>query len=251
LSFWQALAIAAAGVAAGGINTAVGSGSLVTFPTLLAFGYSPLVSNVSNNVGLVFGSISGAWGYRRELAGQRARILRLGVASTAGGALGAALLLILPAHSFKVIVPGFVAIAVAAVLVQPLLTKSIARRREKERPAHGGLPAFVGTFGSGAYGGYFGAAQGILLLAILGYTIDDDIQRTNGLKNVLAGLVNGCAAVIFIFAADVNWGAAALIAGGALVGGQVGARYGRRLPAPALRALVAVVGVAAIVKLLA
>ena len=247
----EALAIAGAGTAAGAINTVVGSGSLVTFPTLLAFGYSPLVANVSNNVGLVSGSVSGAWGYRRELSGQRSRIKRLGLASVAGGGVGAALLLILPAHTFQVIVPVFVALAVVGVLIQPRLAGWIGRRRDKHPPGHGGLPALFAVFCSGMYGGYFGAAQGILLLAILGLTLDDDLQRLNGLKNVLAGSVNACAAVIFIFAADVNWGVALLIAGGSVIGGQIGARYGRRLHPAVLRALVAVVGVAAIVKLLA
>jgi uncharacterized protein len=250
LSPEQALAIAAAGTAAGAINTVVGSGSLVTFPTLLAFGYSPLVANVSNNVGLVFGSISGAFGYRRELTGQRSRMIRLGLPSLVGGGLGAALLLILPAHTFQVIVPVFVALAVVGVLIQPRLAGWISRRRDKH-PGHGGVPAMLAVFVSGLYGGYFGAAQGILLLAILGLTLDDDLQRLNGLKNVLAGSVNGCAAVIFIAAADVNWGVAALIAGGSLIGAQIGARYGRRLHPTVLRGLVAVVGVAAIVKLLA
>jgi uncharacterized protein len=238
-----------AGVAAGSVNTVVGSGSLITFPTLLAFGYPPVTANVSNNVGLVFGSVSGAVGYRQELSGQRARIGRLGIGSLVGGALGALLLILLPAETFKVIVPGFVALAVVAVLVQPRLSGWIGRRRQQYLD-HGGVPALVGVGVSGVYGGYFGAAQGILLLAVLGLTLDDELQRLNGLKNVLAALVNGCAAVIFVVAAHVDWGAAALIAGGSLIGGQIGARYGRRLPPTALRALVAVVGIAAIVQLL-
>jgi hypothetical protein len=248
LSPGQALGIAAAGAAAGAVNTVVGSGSLITFPTLLAFGYAPVTANVSNNVGLVFGSISGAIGYRRELSGQRERVRRLGVGSVIGGAIGAVLLIVLPAKTFEVIVPVFVALAVVGVLVQPRLSTWIGSRRERSSP-HGGPPAVLGAGVAGVYGGYFGAAQGIMLLAILGLLIDEELQRLNALKNVLTGLVNGCAAVVFIVAAHVDWGVAGLIAGGSLIGGQIGARYGRRLPPVALRGLVAVVGVAAIVQL--
>jgi uncharacterized protein len=249
LSPGQALGIAAAGAAAGAVNTVVGSGSLITFPTLLAFGYAPVTANVSNNVGLVFGSVSGAVGYRRELGGQRGRIFRLGIGSAVGGVLGAVLLIVLPAKTFEVIVPVFVAVAVIGVLVQPWLSARITRRRGSAT-AHGGAPAVLSTGVAGVYGGYFGAAQGILLLAVLGLLLEEELQRLNALKNVLTGLVNGCAAVIFIVAAHVDWPAAGLIAGGSLIGGQIGARYGRRLPPVALRALVAVVGVAAIVQLL-
>jgi uncharacterized membrane protein YfcA len=249
LSPGQALGIAAAGAAAGAVNTVVGSGSLITFPTLLAFGYAPVTANVSNNVGLVFGSVSGAIGYRRELKGQRERIRRLGVGSVLGGVLGAVLLIVLPAKTFEVIVPVFVALAVVGVLVQPRLSDWIGHRRG-EPSVHGGAPAVLAAGVAGVYGGYFGAAQGIMLLAVLGLLLDETLQRLNGLKNVLTGLVNGCAAVVFIVAAHVDWGAAALIAGGSLLGGQIGARYGRRLPPAALRGLVAVVGVAAIVQLL-
>ena len=226
----EALAIAGAGTAAGAINTVVGSGSLVTFPTLLAFGYSPLVANVSNNVGLVSGSVSGAWGYRRELSGQRSRIKRLGLASVAGGGVGAALLLILPAHTFQVIVPVFVALAVVGVLIQPRLAGWIGRRRDKHPPGHGGLPALFAVFCSGMYGGYFGAAQGILLLAILGLTLDDDLQRLNGLKNILAGVGERLRGGDLRFCRGRERGVALLIAGGSLIGAQIGARYGRRSP---------------------
>ncbi len=240
----EALAILAGGIAAGTMNAVVGSGTLVTFPILLAVGYSPVTANVSNTIGLVPGSASGAWGYRRELAGQRARALRFGSASLTGGAAGAALLLVLPDEAFKAIVPAFIAIAVVAVLVQPRLAKTDAAHGREHRAA--GL-AFL--FVAGVYGGYFGAAQGILLLAILGFALDEDLQRINALKNVLGGVVNGIAAVIFIVAADVAWGPVALIAAGSVVGGLLGARYGRRLPAGALRGLIAVVGAAAIVQL--
>jgi uncharacterized protein len=245
----EALAILAAGLAAGTINTVVGSGSLITFPVLLAFGYAPVTANVSNNVGLVPGSISGSIGYREELRGQRARAIWLGRASLLGGATGAALLLALPPSWFEAIVPAFIAIALVLVVLQPRLSAALAHR-QGEPHEHGGRLALAGVFGAGVYGGYFGAAQGILLLAILGLTLDDDLQRINALKNVLAGLVNGIAAVIFVLVAHVAWAPAALIAVGSIAGGQVGARFGRRLPAAALRALIVVVGVTAIVVLL-
>jgi uncharacterized membrane protein YfcA len=243
-------AIAAAGMAAGAINTLVGSGTLITFPVLLAFGYSPVTANVSNTIGLVPGSAAGAWGYRRELAGEGTRTLRFAVASALGGVAGAVLLLELPDSAFEAIVPGFIALALVLVVLQPRLNRVVAERRPPP-DAHGtGLPR-VGVFVAGIYGGYFGAAQGILLLALLGLALPDDLQRLNALKNVLAGIVNGVAGLLFVLVADVAWGPAALIAAGSVVGAQLAARYGRRLSSEALRAVIVVVGLAAIVELLA
>jgi uncharacterized membrane protein YfcA len=248
----EALLVLVAGVWAGAINTLVGSGSLVTFPVLLAVGYSPLTANVSNNLGVVPGSVSGAYGYRRELRGQRGRLLRFAPFSALGGVAGAILLLALPASAFEAIVPLFVAAGLVLVVLQPRINRRLARRRaERERVhAHGGASALLATGLTGVYGGYFGAAQGILLLAILGIAIDDDLQRVNALKVVLAGLVNFVAAIVFVLAAHIAWGAVALIAVGSAIGGQLGARVGRRLPAPVLRAVIVVVGLAAIAKLL-
>jgi uncharacterized membrane protein YfcA len=248
----EALLVLVAGVWAGAINTLVGSGSLVTFPVLLAVGYSPLTANVSNNLGVVPGSIAGAYGYRRELRGQRGRLLRFAPVSALGGIAGAVLLLALPASAFEAIVPAFVAVGVALVIAQPRINRRLARRRAAGGRArtHGGAPALAATGLTGVYGGYFGAAQGVLLLAILGIAIDDDLQRVNALKVVLAGLVNFVAAVVFVLAAHIAWGAVALIAAGSAVGGTLGARVGRRLPEPALRAVIVVVGLAAIAKLL-
>ncbi len=243
------LAIFAAGVAAGTINTVVGSGTLITFPTLLAFGYAPVVANVSNTIGLVPGSVSGAVGYRRELRGQSRRALTLGIAATAGGTLGAVLLLVLPASAFKDIVPFFIALALALILGQRRLGALLGAHRHRDGEGVG-PGALAGAFTTGIYGGYFGAAQGILMLAVLGLTVDDEIQRLNALKVVTTGLTNLVAGVVFVFAAPVSWGPAALIAGGSVIGGVLGARYGRRLPPTALRALIVVVGVVAIVRLL-
>jgi uncharacterized membrane protein YfcA len=245
----EILSIALAGLAAGAINTLVGSGTLITFPVLLAFGYAPVTANVSNTVGLVPGSVSGALGYRRELAGQGRRALRLGSMSVLGGITGAVLLLVLPASAFKAIVPAFIGAAVVLTVLQPRLSRwLLARQIDLEHPRSVFAP--IAIYLTGGYGGYFGAAQGILLLAILGVALAQDLQRTNALKNVLAGLVNGVAGLYFIFAAHIEWAPAGIIAATSILGAQIGARYGRRLPPPALRAVIVAVGIFAIVRLL-
>lgn len=246
----HALAIFAAGIVAGTINTVVGSGTLFTFPVLLAFGYPPVTANVSNTIGLVPGSVAGAIGYRRELAGQRKRAIPFVVASAIGGIAGAVLLLSLPASAFKDIVPAFIVIALVLIVLQPRLGRALEARRSRGTGQHGPL-AVLAVFASGVYGGYFGAAQGIMLLAILGLSLPDEhIQRINALKVVLAGLVNLIAGIVFVFAAHVAWLPALLIAIGSIIGGIAGARYGRRLPPAALRAVIVVVGIVAIVRLL-
>jgi uncharacterized protein len=250
MSIGEVLAIAGAGLAAGTINTVVGSGTLITFPVLLAFGYAPVTANVSNTIGLVPGSVSGAVGYRRELGGQGRRVVRLGTMSVLGGITGAVLLLVLPASAFKAIVPVFIAIAVILTLLQPRLNRWLLAR-EIDLDREGGILTPLAIYATGVYGGYFGAAQGILLLGILGVALAQDLQRTNALKNVLAALVNGVAGVYFIIAAHVAWGPAGIIAGASIVGGQLGARYGRRLPPAGLRAVIVAVGILAIVRLLA
>src|SRR5436305_1811032 len=243
----HALGIFGAGIVAGTINTVVGSGTLFTFPVLLAFGYAPVTANVSNTVGLVPGSVSGAIGYREELKGQTRRAIPLASASLIGGITGAILLLSLPPSAFKAIVPGFIAIALVLIVLQPRISRALATRRARGHERVGPV-ATAATFASGIYGGYFGGAQGILLLAILGLSLEgEDLQRINALKVVLAGLVNLVAGVVFVFSAHVAWTAALLIAVGSIIGGIVGARYGRRLPPAALRAVIVGVGVFAIV----
>ncbi|MGI9155833.1 MAG: sulfite exporter TauE/SafE family protein [Marmoricola sp.] len=251
-SVWEAVAVLLAGVAAGTINTVVGSGTLVTFPTLLAFGLPPVTANVSNTVGLVPGSLSGVIGYRAELAGQGARLVRLGTASFAGGIVGAFLLLTLPSSAFDTIVPVLIALGCLLVVVGPAISRRVTARAE----ARGGLPehgvwwVWPAVCGAGVYGGYFGAAQGVLLVAILGIGVADTLQRHNATKNVLALIVNAVAAVIFLFVAHIDWRAAGLIAVGSVIGGQIGATVGRRLPPLVLRGVIVVVGVVAIVTLL-
>jgi uncharacterized protein len=248
LSPWHIAAIFAAGIAAGTINTVVGSGTLITFPTLLAFGYAPVTANVSNTIGLVPGAASGALGYRRELSGQRERVIAVGAAALCGGALGSILLLVLPASAFKAIVPFFIALALILILTQKQIMRLVGDRRRGH--GEGVAPgALAGAFCCGVYGGYFGAAQGILMLSVLGLSINDSLQRLNALKVITTGLTNLVAGVVFVIAAHIAWDVAGLIAGGSIIGGVLGSRYGRKLPPSALRALIVVIGIIAIVRL--
>jgi hypothetical protein len=250
VSALEIVAILLAGVAAGTINTVVGSGTLITFPTLLAFGVPPVTANVSNNVGLVPGSLSGVVGYRAELVGQRTRLVRLASASAVGGTAGAVLLLWLPSSAFDTIVPALIGLGVLLVVVGPTISRRVAARAEERGglPEHGAPWVWPAVAGAGVYGGYFGAAQGVLLVAILGIGVDDELQRHNATKNVLALVVNFVAAIVFIAAADIDWQVAGLIAAGSVVGGQVGAGVGRRLPPAVLRGVIVVVGLVALVS---
>jgi uncharacterized protein len=262
VTWLQLLALTGAGAAAGLINTVVGSGTLITFPTLLALGVPPVVANVSNTVGLAPGSLSGAVSMRAELVGQRQRVVRLGAASLIGGVAGAALLLILPPSAFAAIVPVLIGIGCLLVILQPWMSRRLAERRaeagtESMHSAGPGLLWF-GILLTGVYGGYFGAAQGVLLLAILGIALTETLSRINAVKNVLALLVNAIAGLVFVILpftpwaqpeADINWLVAAAIAVGSVVGAQLGGRVGRRLPATVYRVVIVLVGVAAIVSL--
>jgi len=251
VTLWEAVLVALAGLAAGTINTVVGSGTLVTFPALLAAGYPPVLANVTNTVGLVPGSLSGAIGYRAELAGQGRRLVRLGIASVLGGLTGGILLLTLPEAAFRAIVPVLIGLACVLVVVQPRLAGRLRARDGRGRRAHGGPLLHVAVYAAGIYGGYFGAAQGVLLIAVLGLLLDEHLQRVNAAKNVLALLVNAVAALLFVAVTDVAWQGAGLVAVGATVGGQVGARIGRRVPQPVLRGLVVLVGLVAIAQIVA
>ena len=230
MSAFEVIAILLAGMAAGTINTIVGSGSLVTFPTLLFFGYPPLVANISNNIGLVPGGISGVHGYRRELARAVPTIRHLGPASLVGGIIGALLLL---------------------VVFGPALQK----RARAHHPATGApdrkVLVWVLVALTGVYGGYFGAAQGVILIGLLSTLMSEELQVLNGLKNLLALIVNGVAALTFVVFSShhVDWRAAALVGVGSLIGGVIGARIGRRLPPLVLRGVIIVVGVVAILKM--
>jgi uncharacterized protein len=238
-----------AGMFAGCINTVVGSGTLVTFPVLLAVGYPPVVANVSNSLGLVPGSVTGAIGYRRELKGQGARLVRFGIVTVFGAVGGAFLLLVLPSDTFEAVVPWLIIVALVLVLLQPFIARKLAARRPDRHP-HGGIPLLFGVFVTAVYGGYFGAAQGVILIALMGILIDESLQRLNAVKNVFTALANLVSGVVFVFAADVDWLVVALLAGGSILGGMVGARIGRRLRPIWLRAAIVVVGTVAIVQLI-
>lgn len=247
-----------AGFGAGAINALVGSGTLITFPTLVALGYPPVTSTMSNAIGLVAGSASGTWGYRAELGGQWDRLRWQIPASLTGAVLGAFLLLHLPEKVFVEIVPVLLVLALVLVVTGPRI-QSWARRRAEEagRSAEQVTPArmavlVIGTFAVGVYGGYFTAAQGILMVGIMGALLPESVQRMNAAKNLLTLLVNVVAAVGYTLVAfdRISWPVAGLIAAGSLVGGSLGARYGRRLSPNALRATIVVVGLIGLYRLL-
>ena len=263
MTWLELLALAGAGAAAGLINTVVGAGTLITFPTLLALGVAPVAANVSNTIGLAPGSLSGALSMRAELTGQRKRVVRLGIASLIGGVAGAALLLVLPSSAFAAIVPVLIGLGCLLVVIQPWVSQWLAERRA--RIGTGGVSGvgsawlWLGILLTGVYGGYFGAAQGVLLLAIMGIGLTETLSRVNAVKNVLALIVNGIAGLVFAIlpltpwaqpGAEVNWLVALVIAVGSVLGAQLGGRVGRRLPATVYRAVIVVVGVAAIIGLI-
>jgi uncharacterized protein len=236
----DALLVILAGIGAGTINTVVGSGTLITFPTLLLLGIPPVTANISNNIGLVPGSLTGSIGYRSELVGAGPDLRRLAPMSLIGGVAGALLLILL---------------GLVLVVMGPRLSAWAERRRtEGTASARGHERAMqAGVFGAGVYGGYFGAAQGIILMGVLGALSSQPLQRLNGYKNVLATIVNAVAAVVFIVVApdQIDWLVVLLIAVGATIGGVVGSTVGRRLPAPVLRGIIVVIGLVAIAKLVA
>jgi uncharacterized membrane protein YfcA len=259
MTAWEMVAVALAGLAAGSINAVVGSGTLVTFPVLLAVGLPPVTATISNSLGLVPGGLTGAIGYRRELRGQRRLLMRLLPASLLGALTGSFLLLHLPASAFEAIVPGLVALAVVLVAVQPLLQRWLAARRarngieDEPRIGRGRLAALLaGAYATGTYGGYFAASQGVLQVGIFGLLLREPLQRLNAIKNVLTLGVNAVAALAYVIVATdrIDWLAAGLIAGGSLVGGHVGSTLGRRLPAPVLRTAIVLLGLIAIGVLL-
>jgi uncharacterized membrane protein YfcA len=250
--------IALAGMGAGAINSLVGSGTLITFPTLVALGYPPVTATMSNAIGLVAGGVSGTWGYRAELKGQWDRLRWQIPASLTGAAIGAFLLLHLPEKVFTQIVPVLLVAALVLVVIGPRIQAYARQRaelagRSAEHVSPARMAALVaGTFAVGVYGGYFTAAQGILLIGVMGALLPEDVQRMNAAKNLLSLLVNIVAAVAYTVVAfdRVSWVAAGLIAAGSLVGGWLGAHYGRRLSPNALRAVIVVVGLIGLYRLL-
>ena len=252
------LLITLAGIGAGAINSLVGSGTLITFPTLVTLGFPPVTATMSNAVGLVAGGVSGTLGYRAELAGQWNRLRWQIPASLTGAVIGAYLLLHLPERVFIQIVPVLLVGALILVVLGPRI-QAFARQRAEEagrsvdHVSAARMTALVaGTFAVGIYGGYFTAAQGILLVGVMGALLPEDIQRMNAAKNLLSMLVNIVAATAYSLVAfdRISWTAAGLIAVGSLFGGWFGAHYGRRLSPTALRAVIVVVGLIGLYRLL-
>lgn len=248
-----------AGIWAGTINTIVGSGTLVTFPTLIAFGIPPRIATMSNAIGQVAGGLSGTWGYRRELAGQGRHIRQQMPASLLGALTGAYLLLHLPATTFEMVVPVLLVIAIVLVIGQPFLQKAMKARAARDGREHAEMTrartmlVIGSTYLIGVYGGYFAAAQGVMLVAVMGVLLPETLQRVNALKNLLSLTVNIVAAAAYTIVAfdEISWAAAGLIAAGTLIGGFVGARVGRRLPAPVLRGMIVILAVVAIWRITA
>lgn len=239
-----------AGMVAGGMNAVVGSGTLVTFPVLLALGYPPVVANVSNGLGLVPGSVTGAIGYRRELVGQGRRLLRFAAVTVVGAVVGALLLLELPADAFETVLPVLIVIALVLVVAQPWLARKLAERKP-DRHVHGGVPLLIGIFLTAVYGGYFGASQGVVLVALMGIMMAESLHRLNAIKNVFVAIANLVSGLVFVVIADVDWQVVGLLAGGSIIGGLIGAKIGRRLSTTWLRAAIVVVGLVAVGQLIA
>ncbi|SNT20267.1 sulfite exporter TauE/SafE family protein [Actinacidiphila glaucinigra] len=256
MTWWHAVIILVAGIWAGAINSVVGSGTLVTFPVLVALGYPPLTATTSNAIGVAPGSLSGAMGYRHELKGFGPQLARLSVASFFGAICGTVLLLSLPPNAFESFLPLLVGLAVVLVAVQPKVSGWIARRRaadgvmDADHPGITPLLLFF-TFLIGVYGGYFTAAQGVLMMGVMGMMLSEPLQRLNGVRNVLSALVNVVAGTIYAFGAPVNWSVVALLAVGSTLGGQLGAKIGLKLKPAVLRGVIVAVGVGAMVHLVA
>ena len=252
MEFLSSVFIFFAGLWAGTINSVVGSGTLVTFPVLIALGFAPVTASISNAMGLVAGSAAGAWGYRKELAGRRNQLLKLLPASLLGGITGAYLLLHLPEMVFQYAAPALIVVALLMVVFQPRLQRWVQTR--EENPEHAlrdkqhGILLVVLVYLAGVYGGYFVAAQGILLVGILGVFMAGTMQNANAMKNILVLGVNLVAAASYLlFAFDrISWGAVGLIAVSSLIGGLVGSKVGRRLSPPVLRGVIFILGTVAL-----
>lgn len=239
--------LAVAGFLAGAINAAAGGGSLVTFPALILVGYPPLIANVTNNVAVAPGYVTGVWGYRERLRGQGRRIVPLAAVSALGSITGVGLILASSQGAFEDIVPFLVLGACALLAARPVMGRWLGKRAgARERP---GVVSLVGQTLAAVYGGYFGAALGVAVLALLGLFFDDDLQRLNALKGLLQLVIGVVAALGFALLTPVAWSAAAIVGLTSLVGGAVGARLAQRLSDRVLRGGIVVYGVAAAIWL--
>jgi uncharacterized membrane protein YfcA len=233
----ELLAVAAAGAAAGFVNSVAGGGALITFPTLVAIGLPPLSANVTLTTGIVPASVGGAIGYLDLLREQSERFVRLLVPLFLGAIAGSAALLLTSDAAFEAIVPILVAASCLLLFLQPRLTLRIAHAGNERSPYLLGSIFFCG-----AYGAYFGAAVSILILAILALFVADTLQHLNGMKIVLAGSANLLAAVVYAFLAPVDWRYALTIMIASFLGGRLGAHYARRIPSDPLRIGIATIG---------
>ncbi len=247
LSVETIVLLAAAGFLAGALNAAAGGGSLISFPALIAVGYPPLTANVTNNIAVAPGYVTGATGYRRELRGQGHRILPLTVASAIGSLVGVGLILISSQSAFESIVPFLVLAACVLLAFQPAITRRLEEHSgDRDRPGSGVL---AGQALAAVYGGYFSAALGVVVLAVLGLAFDDTLQRLNALKALLQLIIGAVSAVGFALVTPVAWTAVAVVAPASVVGGEVGARLARRVSDRALRVGIVTYGVACAVWL--
>ncbi|MFP5310845.1 MAG: sulfite exporter TauE/SafE family protein [Actinomycetes bacterium] len=252
MELFSSIIVSIAGLWAGTINAVVGSGTLVTFPVLIALGVAPVVASMSNAMGLVAGTAAGAFGYRRELAGRGRQVLRLLPASVLGGISGAWLLLHLPEKVFHYVAPVLLVLALLMVVFQPRLQDWV--RNREANPEHAvrdkrhGVLLIVLVYLAGVYGGYFVAAQGILLVGILGVFLTGTIQNANAMKNILVLGVNMVAAISYLlFAFDrINWLVVLLIAVSSTIGGILGSKVGRKLSPKVLRAVIFSLGIVAL-----
>ena len=260
----QAVVVLGAGFVAGGMNAVVGAGTLVSFPALLAVGLSPVVANVSSSLGVLPGSVAGAYSYRHQLAPLRPFLRRAVVPAALGGLAGALLLLLLPARVFGAVVPVLLVVAAGLVALQPRIARRVAAGRDPAVLDTDGLvtDGFAADGGAGVpapgpvvlgtvllvavYGGYFGAGVSVMYLAVLGAVLGG-IQAANGAKNLLSAVSGFTAAVVFVLHAPVDWAAVVLLAAGSSVGGLVGGRFGQRLPDLLLRAVIIAIALTAAV----
>ncbi len=220
----------AAAVSAGVVNAVAGGGSLISFPSLVAAGYAAKTANVTNTVALWPGHVGGSFAYRDELRRQRGRVAALLVPAVLGAVAGSAILLSTPGKAFEAIVPFLILFACGLMLLQERLAAFAATHRLHSRgDDHIPWPLHAAMFVLAVYGAYFGAGLGILTMAVLGILLPDDIQHSNALKGMLALVINAVAAAYFALFGPVEWGPAALMAGGALAGGYLGVGVSRRL----------------------
>ena len=242
----DSLLVLGAGALAGAVNAVAGGGTLVSFPALLAAGLSPVTANITSSVGLLTGYAGGSLAYRQELEGQRDRARRLAIAGVIGGVVGAVLLLLTPGDRFRDIVPWLILLSSLLLAIQPTVARWLTDRG-------GDRPAWQSQLGIGVaaiYGSYFGAGLGVIMLAVLGLLIADELHRLNALKGVLSLVINLAGAAVFVGTGRVDWWAALLLAVGAFIGATYGVKLARKLPGQAVRVFIVVAGIVVGVVLL-